>query len=317
LVTDSYALRQLRQLRVDAVNLAHNHIQDKGLSGISETVNHLEKAAIGHFGAGSNNIEAREPFWLTDDIALLGYCEFDKPYLKQIVVATESSAGVAPLRLEIIKKDLELLPQGKRAILYFHWGREHVWLPPYEDIVLAKRLLEDDRVLMIIGMHPHRPQGVVEHNGKKAYMCIGNFLFPNFYISPPTRLAYPEQREEHVKWKTRRYHGVYEMTYKKWKFVNRVSLIVQFDTETYDNDYSIALQKDNEPVVVEPKILFQRMIKGGIKMISLMYCLPHPIYQMLEKSNEKTFYFYWRIANKFFLIRQKMSIFFSRVKKYA
>jgi len=62
LVTDSYALRQLRQLRVDAFNLTHNHIQDKGLSGISETVNHLEKAAIGHFGAGSNNIEARKPF---------------------------------------------------------------------------------------------------------------------------------------------------------------------------------------------------------------------------------------------------------------
>lgn len=31
-------------MKVDAVNLAHNHIQDKGLDGIVETVEQLKKA---------------------------------------------------------------------------------------------------------------------------------------------------------------------------------------------------------------------------------------------------------------------------------
>lgn len=36
--------QSLLQMKVDAVNLAHHHIQDKGLDGIVETVEQLKKA---------------------------------------------------------------------------------------------------------------------------------------------------------------------------------------------------------------------------------------------------------------------------------
>ena len=97
LYTDSFALNQLKDLKVNAVNLANNHIQDKGLVAIDETTRHLDSANIGHFGGGENIFHAEKPYWLTDEIALLGYCEFDKPYLRQIVVATDNSPGVNPV----------------------------------------------------------------------------------------------------------------------------------------------------------------------------------------------------------------------------
>ena len=121
------------------------------------------------FGAGKNIQEAKIPYHIKN-IVVLGYCEFDKIYLNQIVVASKSGY-VNPLRYENIIDDLNKLNHGTKAILYFHWGREHVFLPTYDDIQLVKKLLEDERVLLIVGMHPHRPQGYIEHNNKKL-ICV-------------------------------------------------------------------------------------------------------------------------------------------------
>lgn len=192
LYTGAFATEQLKHLQISAVNLAHNHIQDKIDEGIIETIEHLDNASIGHFGAGNNILAARTPYWIDSTTCILGYCEFGRPYLKQIQVAGEDLPGVNPLRYEAIMQDLNRLPHGKKAILYFHWGREHVWFPPNNDIQLARKLLEDARVALIVGMHCHRIQGYIEHNGKRAYMSLGNFLFPNFFIQPPTQIAYPD-----------------------------------------------------------------------------------------------------------------------------
>lgn len=54
LYTGSFAIRILQDLKANAVNLAHSHIQDKGLAGITETVYRLDDAKIGCFGAGEN-----------------------------------------------------------------------------------------------------------------------------------------------------------------------------------------------------------------------------------------------------------------------
>jgi len=305
LYTGSYALKQLDDLKVTAVNLAHNHIQDKGLKGINETVNHLDNAAIGHFGGGKNIKSAEEPYWLTDDIAVLGYCEFLKPYLRQIVVADEISPGINPLRLEKIKSDLDKLPTGKKAILYFHWGMEHVWLPPVNDIILAKKLLEDERVITIIGMHPHRIQGVVEHAGKKAYMCLGNFIFPNFYIKPPVQIFYPnEEEKKSVRFTSRQYLSVFEPTYKKWRWVNRVSLVLEFCTKTKEINHTFVVQNDNRTNVSELKGVGLYFYKFLIGFLNSLYKLPASLYSLLWKLHAFEVNLTWRLQIMWFHLKQ-------------
>jgi poly-gamma-glutamate synthesis protein (capsule biosynthesis protein) len=141
------------------VNLAHNHIQDKGREGIIETIEHLDKSGVHHFGAGLNIQDSKNPFWITPNLCIIGYCQYETPTLTQIQLATDNTPGVNPLDYDSIQMDLDRLEKGQRAILYFHWGREHVWLPQYKNIQLAKRLLKDDRVELILGMHAHRTQG--------------------------------------------------------------------------------------------------------------------------------------------------------------
>ncbi|MDD3248805.1 MAG: CapA family protein [Smithellaceae bacterium] len=303
LFTGSYAIDQLRQLKIDVVNLANNHIQDKGLPGINETVQHLERNNIGHFGAGENNSAARKPYYITEEIALLGYCEFAKPYLRQITLAGENCPGVAPLRYEVISDDLSRLPENVKAVLYFHWGKEHVWLPPYADIALAKRLLADDRVLLIIGTHAHRMQGYIEHNGKRAYMCLGNFLFPNFYIKPPTQIYYPEgpQYDCDV---TRQYHDVYKITYKKWRHVNRVSIFLFYDTINNITDHQFVYQQDHCPNIVEISGKRIILLKTFIKLLSCFYKLPRYLYVPIETISSHVINVIWHINILLFKINQ-------------
>ena len=305
LYTGSYALKQLLDLKVDAVNLAHNHIQDKGLDAIGETIEHLKSVNVGNFGAGKNIFDSEKPYWLTQDIAVIGYCEFGKPYLRQIVVSSENHPGVNPLRIEKIKSDLDKLPAGKKAILYFHWGMEHVWLPPVDDILLAKKLLEDERVITIIGMHPHRVQGVVTHAGKKAYMCLGNFIFPNFYIKPPTQIYYPSDEEKKsVRYISRQYLAVYETTYKKWRWVNRVSMILEFCTDTNKLKHKFVIQDDNRPTVRELKGIGLGFYKLLVPFLSLVYKLPKSVYSFIWKMHAFQVKAFWHLQIIGFQCRQ-------------
>ncbi|AKB23624.1 Capsule biosynthesis protein capA [Methanosarcina sp. MTP4] len=301
--TGSFAIKQLKQLNVDAVNLAHNHIQDKEKEGIVETVGHLDNSYIGHFGAGKDIFEAQKPYWIASNLCILGSCEFGRPYLKQIQVATDQEPGINPLRYESIVHNLNQLPEGTKAVLYFHWGREHVWLPPVHDIELAKKLLEDERVLLIVGMHCHRVQGYVEHKGKRAYMSLGNFLFPNFFISPPTQIAYPEILPEKYMI-TRQYHNVSKLTYKKWRVANRVSLILEYDSETQNVRHVPLIQEDDEPKVQELLGISKKILLSWISFLSQVYKLPYALYNPLENINSFIVYKLWRSQIFIFQMRQ-------------
>jgi hypothetical protein len=303
LYTGSFATKQLNMMKIDAVCLAHNHIQDKGLSAIPETIRHLATANIGNFGSGNKLSEAKIPYYINDNTAIFGYCEFAKPYLNQIEVAGEKTPGVNPLRYENIIDDLDNLQENQNAILYFHWGREHVFLPPYYDIELSKKLLDDERVLLIIGMHPHRPQGYIEHNNKRAYMCLGNFLFPNFYIKPPSQIYYPSIKPKEFD-TTRQYHNVYKLTYKKWRWINRVSLVLEFDIDTNKIVHNVVIQDDNNPVVKDLKGIPKNSLLFLIWFLSKVYMLPKFIYNPIEKINSILVYKVWRFQINWFQLKQ-------------
>jgi hypothetical protein len=67
------------QGRFDAVSLANNHSGDYGHPAFLDTMLHLDKAGIAHFGGGRNLGEAHRPLWIERKglkIAVLAYNEF-------------------------------------------------------------------------------------------------------------------------------------------------------------------------------------------------------------------------------------------------
>lgn len=305
LYTDSFAISQLKELKVHAVNIANNHIHDKGLDGIKETICHLDNAKIGSFGAGKNIFEAEKVYWINEEIAILGYCEFEKSYLNQVAVGTETSPGINPLRLKKIKSDLNNLPKGAKVILYFHWGMEHVWLPPPNDISLAKKLLEDERIISIIGSHPHRVQGIINHAGKKAFMCLGNFIFPNFYIKSPTQIYYPSNIEKKkIQYTTSNYLNVFKPTYKKWLGINRVSMLVELCTKSNIIKTKLVVQDDSMPKIYELNGLSLFFYNLWIVFLSLIYKLPKTIYLTIFLIHKNQVQFMTFIKKRFFHLKQ-------------
>ena len=295
--------KNLKLWNVSAVNLANNHIQDKGIDGIYDTFNTLNKYSIPYFGAGKNINEARQPYFLDENLCVIGFCQSKAPTLNFIQEAEENIPGVNILTYKHIDEILTELPSNAKAILHFHWGQEHLWLTQPDIIKLAKKCLKNPKVEMIIGMHPHRIQGKIVEGGKSAYLCLGNFLFPNFYIDKPAELSYPEIIPKKID-VTYQYHKVNKLTYKKWKFKNRLSYLVEYDTLKRSSKIIPVLQDINEPVIKELEGVRARLVLLLFNCLTLMHRLPNSIYFPLHKLNSILSRRKWALFNRIFWIKQ-------------
>lgn len=275
------ALEIANKLQIDCVALSNNHIHDKKEKGIRDTITSLNKYGIPFFGAGRNLEEASKPYWITDELCVIGYCEYGKGYLSKVKKAEKNSPGINPLKYDKIKNDLSSLPVDAKVILHLHWGREHVSLPDPEHIKLTQKLLALDKVQIIVGMHAHRIQGVITDGEKKGYLCLGNFLFPNFYLKPRTHVTYPQDVSSNI-CTTKDYHFVGELTYKKWRLVNRISVLLIFDTEDFSVKPIPVYQYPNEPRVKELTGSRKKMVLGAIKFYSMIYKAPLKLYTTIQ-----------------------------------
>jgi poly-gamma-glutamate synthesis protein (capsule biosynthesis protein) len=304
LISLNYLLRN----NINMVSLANNHIQDKGKAGFEQKISFLKKNNIDYSGAGLNEQEASKSIHLGDGYYLLSFCAFGKSYLSKVQVAKPGEYGVNPLTYERIKIALNNLPENAKAILMFHWGRENVWLPPASDIAFAKKILKMDKVHSIIGMHPHRIQGKIKYRGKQAWFSLGNFLFPNFFVKPRTQMCYPEQIPEKYH-KTKEYHPVFSLTYKMWKWSNRVSLLLIFDTTKGVFKKVFVKQQKYKPVVEELNKPTSIFLECWFSFLSAILYLPLFLFIPLEFLWRKwlTFVRYFNIL-VFYIFKEKKFI---------
>ena len=304
LYSSEKSLEQLLKNNINGVGLANNHIHDLGSDGIIATRDIVNRLGLKFAGAGSTIEQASKAMTIENEISILCYCDFDKWYLNDIAVANLSEPGINPLRYEKIKKDLSALPSGSRAILVFHWGVEHVRYPPYKDIQLAKRLLDLDSVALIVGMHSHLAQGYIESNNKRAYMGIGNLLFPEFYFDKPTQIAYPNSKNP-SSLNTYGYHKVTGLTKKKWRYSNRVSMLISYDTENGSASHSFVKQAPgNNPKVTDLdglELIFWSLI---VKFLSQIYRQNNYFYLVFEISSYSFRYIKESMSNALFYLRQ-------------
>ena len=275
-------LKLIEPLQIDVAALSNNHIHDKGIPGIHETLDHLRRHSVKCFGAGKNLAEAEKPLEIGNGLFVLGYCEHSRPYLSKVQVADTSAPGVNPFSYKKIVSDLSELPDGSKAIVHLHWGREHVALPDRYHIDMARKIINHPKVALLAGMHSHRVQGFVKSGSKKGYLSLGNFLFPNFFIKPRTQITYPDNPETATYKTTKDYHFVGKLTYKVWRLVNRISLMIIYDTETGETEEVPVFQSRNKAQVRELRGLSKKAVLCYVRFLSKLYLLPDLIYNPLQ-----------------------------------
>lgn len=158
--------------------LANNHIMDFGMDGMQDTITLLREREIAHVGAGLELAAARRPLLMEAQGAKVGLLAYAQP---ESNAATESTAGVAPLRSDLILDDLARLRKIVDVpIVSLHEGFEFSRVPRLEFKKKCHRFA-DVGARVILGHHPHVPHGIELYHDCLIFYSLGNFLFDMHY----------------------------------------------------------------------------------------------------------------------------------------
>lgn len=241
---------------IDIYNLSNNHIMDQGPSGLSKSIENIERLGKKYFGAGQNLAESRKPVIVDFDgykVALLSYCCYSS---NSESYAKISSPGPAPLVYEYIKQDVDEYRDNVDFIVVLpHWGIEHESQPTYDQVILARRLI-DIGVDAIIGTHTHTIQSFESYKGKSIYYSIGNFLMNDFQLTVSDRYY--------------------------WSNLNKETMLLQMsivDGDLRFNETFLKLNKDMLPEVVSVDGLVTNVKKINTLFIEKTFNLKHENYE--------------------------------------
>jgi hypothetical protein len=268
-------------------NLANNHIHDAGERGILDTIDYCIENKISYIGAGRNLAEAQKAFFY-GEYAIISFCEKNNSYLKDICEATDVSAGVNVLTLDNVQNTLALLGCYK-VIVVLHWSVEHIQTLPYHLKAMLDSITNFKNVISVVGHHPHVPQSEFIYNKVCIYPSLGNLFFPEFVILPPIKSHFTFDSKE-ISATTYHYHRVKVATLKKWKKINKVSLIVS--VFEHGSSMQTVINEGNEVrPIKEPK----RIVI--LRYITKTFSVWGKVYNIIHKTEKQTFYTYWRAYN--------------------
>lgn len=176
---DPSRVENLKELGIDIVGLANNHVYDYGKDALLDTFATLEKADIPYVGAGKNLEEATEPYYMEVDgktIAFVAASRAEK--LRMTPQATETEPGI--LRCYDTQLfDQEIKEADEKAdlvIALVHWGTEYSTELEAVQKETAKEYI-DAGADVIIGAHSHCLQGMEFYNNVPIVYSLGNYWF--------------------------------------------------------------------------------------------------------------------------------------------
>ena len=176
-VNPSY-ISVFKDMGVDIVSLANNHVLDYGKEPLGETFQVLKENNIFYVGAGTDltdasalrTIEAgEETYGFLSASRVIPVVEWDVRNSQPGVFTTYDET----LLIEAIQKAKE---NCDFLTVYVHWGIERNTMPEAYQKQLAHAYI-DAGADLVIGAHPHVLQGIEAYNGKLIFYSLGNFIF--------------------------------------------------------------------------------------------------------------------------------------------
>lgn len=168
----------LKKIGFDVISLANNHIMDYGVQGLDCTLKACEKEGLQICGVGKDAYNAMNPAKKVIAgkirVSILAFCE------REFGIADNGKNGSAwishPLALTRVgeaAKDTDVV------IVIAHGGVEEM---PFSPIQRHRQLRQfiDAGATLVIGHHPHVPQGWERYKKGIIFYSLGNFLFDYF-----------------------------------------------------------------------------------------------------------------------------------------
>lgn len=170
-----------REMGVDLVTLANNHVYDYGLDAFYDMIDAFNEYNIPYIGAGKNIEEAKKIYYFIINgykIAFVNATRAEKNIMTK--EADEDSGGVlrcydTTIFKEVIKKAKDT---SDYVIALVHYGKEYSHALEDVQIESSHEYIELGADV-IIGTHAHVLQGIEFYNNKPIIYNLGNFIFNN------------------------------------------------------------------------------------------------------------------------------------------
>jgi poly-gamma-glutamate synthesis protein (capsule biosynthesis protein) len=168
----------LADIGYDTCSTASNHTLDQGAKGVTTTLDTLDAAHLHHTGSYRSAADAATPLILDVHGIKVAQISFTFGF-NQGTSAPAGSPWIANVidPAKIIAAARAAKAAGAEVVITsLHWGTEDQQDPTPDQIRIAKQLLADPSIDLIIGCHAHVVQPFEMINGKWVVYGMGNQL---------------------------------------------------------------------------------------------------------------------------------------------
>lgn len=166
----------LKEAGFTTLSLANNHIYDYGEAGLKATIEEIQSNGLEYLGAGLDFESAYSPRVIEKNgvkVGIISSAEAEFGCLTE----NENRGGYAYINHFAIEDNVRLLKASCDLVVCIcHAGVEEIDAPLPEWRARYKRLCELGADV-IIGHHPHVPQGIEEYGDSLIFYSLGNFYF--------------------------------------------------------------------------------------------------------------------------------------------
>lgn len=295
----------LKEQGFDLLLLANNHIYDYGPEGLSATLSAAHQEGLETVGAGIDFYSAYRPLIkkIADiEIGIINACEAQFGVIDHF--DREESSGYAWINHpQIDKTILELKKNCDFVIVFSHAGLENYSIPQKEWRYRYKHLC-DLGADVVIGTHPHVPQGYESHNGSLIFYSLGNFYFDYDYARNYENHSYAVMLEL-KKGLPPSFEPIHHITQNKKVKISEKKINLEFLCKKLGDSYQ--KEHDKMSLIAYEKIIrrnlltsasmipFDGTVKGTIKELAATILgrrknINKPLTQMHFMRNEAYYY---------------------------
>lgn len=164
----------LKEMDVNLLTLANNHILDQGENGLKETMDALCKANINYVGVGKNISEASKPFVFVINEKKIGVYACAE---HEFSIADDNSYGANPYDpLECFDHISELKQTCDFVIVLYHGGKEYYRYPSPNLQKVCHKMIEKGAGLVVC-QHSHCVGAEEKYEAGTIVYGQGNFIF--------------------------------------------------------------------------------------------------------------------------------------------
>ena len=173
----------MKTMGIDMVSTANNHCLDKGLQGLTKTLDNLDAAGLKHLGTYRTPDEKNEPMLVDIKGIKVGFINYTQS-TNGILVPSGSGHAVNIIKREDMLSEIQLLREKADIIVaILHFGTEYQRSPNDFQKILVRELFEGG-VDIVLGGHVHVVQPMewqtVLREGQESrcfvIYSLGNFV---------------------------------------------------------------------------------------------------------------------------------------------